>query len=242
MPDDEPPIVALAPDEANEELPFSAVLDFAIVEGNDFSVDIRPRSGTRVVRLKTPTTRALRDLVGATFDMRRVAELCSQYVAAVENGAAQVVQDALWMTAIVLYARCFNGGIRQRLDTAVLDSLSEGSREMHDNFLDLRDEFVAHSVNACEQTLAYAVVGTDTNLVVNTGTKHLWANPINKQDAEALKGLAWAFYNKGMQDRALLGAMVDDEARDLDKAALARLPDLTIEVPNVAKGKGRRKL
>ena len=235
-------MVAQSPDAAHEEQPFSAILDFAIVEGDDFSVDIQPRPGTRIAQLETPTTRALRDLVGATFDMKRVTELCRQYVSSMENDAAQIVQDALWMTAVVLYARCFNGGVRQSLDTAVLDLIPEKSREMHEHFIDLRDKFVAHSVNAYEQTLSYAVVSTDTNDVLSTGTKHLWANPMSRQSAETLEGLVWAFYNSGIQERALLGAVVGDEARALDKAALARLPELTIETPDMAKGKRRRTL
>lgn len=35
------------------------------------------------------------------------------------------------MTAVVLYARCFNGGVRQSLDIAVLDLIPEKPREMN---------------------------------------------------------------------------------------------------------------
>jgi len=219
---------------------FHAVLDFATTDG-DFSVNIRPRPGTRVVRLDTPTTRKLRDLVGATFDMKRVSELCREYIAAIDNDSPRTVQDALWMTAIVLYARCFNGGVRQSLNTDLLDSILGQSREVHHHFIDLRDKFVAHSVNAYEQTLPYAVISTETSEVLSTGTTHLWANPMNKLGAETLERLAWAFYNEGMRGQALLGIVAEDEARTLDGAALACLPDLKIETPDVAQGNRRRK-
>ena len=231
-----------APNEAsNAELTFNAVLDFATAEGDDFSVHIRPRPGTRVVRLDTPTARKLRDLVGATFDMKRVAELCKEYVSAIDSGAGQIVQDALWMAAIVLYARCFNGGVRQPLNAAVLDSIPGQSQEVHAHFLDLRDKFVGHSVSAYEQTLAYGVVSKETGVVTSTGTTHLWAKPMNRQGAETLERMAWAFYNDGMQSRALLGILISAEVDSLTPSEVERLPDLAIETPDVAKGSRRRR-
>lgn len=224
-----------------EEQTFRAVLDFAVSEGDDFEVVITPKPGTRVVRLNTPTTGKQRDLVGAMFDMERVAQLCREYVTAIESDAPQVVQDALWMTAIVLYARCFNGGVRQALDPAVLDSIPGESHKVHEHFLDLRNKFVAHSVNSYEQTLPYAVVSKETSEVLSTGTTHLWANPMNKQGAETLERLAWAFYNAGTETRALLGILVGVEVAALDGDALARLPDLAVETPDVAKGGRSRK-
>jgi hypothetical protein len=229
------------PAESNGEQTFEAVLDFAVAEGEDFEVIITPKAGTRVVRMDTATTRALRDLVGATFDMKRVAELCKEYVAAIENDSPQVVQDALWMTAVVLYARCFNGGVRQPLKTTVLDSVPGQAREAHGHFIDLRDKFVAHSVSVYEQTLPYVVVGLEKGDVLSTGTTHLWANPMNEQGAKTLEGLAWAFYNWGMEQRAVVGMLVRMEAEALDSASLARLPDLAVDTPSVEKGHRRRK-
>jgi hypothetical protein len=39
----------------------------------------------------------------------------------------------------------------------------------------------------------------------------------------------------------VLGTIADDEARTLDRAALACLPDLKIETPDVEQGNRRRK-
>jgi hypothetical protein len=230
-----------SPDDTDGESTFHAVLDFAVAEGDDFEVAITPKPGTRVVSMDTPTTRALRDLTGAMFDMKRVAELCREYVSAIESDSPQVVQDALWMTAVVLYARCFNKGVRRPLDRSILDSIPGQAREAHEHFIDLRDKFIAHSVNVYEQTLLYAVVSTETSEVLSTGTTHFWANPMNKKGAENLEGLAWAFYNAGMRDRALLEIMARAEADKLDIASIERLPDLAVETPNVERGHRRRK-
>jgi len=228
-------------DMPNEERVLHDVLDFVATEGEDYSLHIQPLPGTRVVRSESPSTRALRDLVGATFDMKRVTELCKEYLSALQNNASQNVQDALWMTAVVLYARCFKSGVRTELKMAALDSIPGNSHDAHNHFINLRDKFVAHSVNAYEQTLHYAVIRTDTSEVVSTGTAHLWANPLDKLGAETLERLAWAFYNDGMRRRTLLESVVDDEIRSLGRAEVEQLPDLTIETPGVAKANMRRK-
>lgn len=215
-------------------------VDFATAEGETFDVAIRPHPGTRVARLTTPNTEKQRHLEGAMFDMKRVADLCREYVAATEADASRPVQDALWMSAVVLYARCFNGGVRQRVDTSILDSVPGDAQKAHEHFIDLRDKFVAHSVNAYEQTLAYAVVSSDTGDVLSTGTLHLWANPMNQLGAQTLETLAWAFYNSGRAELDQLGVQVRHEADALGSAAIAALPDLVVETPHVASANRRR--
>lgn len=231
----EPPV------DPTEERTFEAAFDFAVAEGEGFEVVFTPKPGTRLVRLDTPTTRALRDLVGATFDMKRVAELCREYVAVIETDCPQVVQDALWMTAVVLYARCFNKGVRQPLKASLLDELPGKAREAHEHFMDLRDKFIAHSVSVYEQTLPYAVVGLETGESLGTGTAHFWANPMDRTGAETLERLASAFYQWGMTERAVLGMLARMEAEALDADSLARLPDLVVDTPSVEKGRRRRK-
>lgn len=224
-----------------DEETFRAVLDFAVSEGEDFDVTITPRPGTRVVKLDSLSANKLRDLAGAVFDMKRVVALCKEYVLATENCSSQVVRDALWMTAIVLYARCFNGGVRRPLDTAVLDSIPGESRELHQHFLHLRDKFIAHSVNSYEQTLVYAVIDSATGEVTSTGTTHLWANPMNTDGAKSLERLAMAFYNAGMRQRQLLEIIIGSEIDGLDRAALDSLPDLAVDPPSARKSGARRK-
>ncbi len=89
------PMAVPPPSEANDEQTFHAVLYFATVEGDDFSLAIQPRSGTRVVRLDSALARQVRDLAGAIFDMKRVATPCRRYVASMTDESPEVVQDAL---------------------------------------------------------------------------------------------------------------------------------------------------
>ena len=211
-------------------------VDFAVAEGDGFEVVIRPHAGTRVVRLSSPAAKQLEDLAGATFDMGRVIELCRQYISTMDSASSRTTQDALWITALVLYARCFNKGVRGSLDTAVLDTIPGQAREVHDHFMDLRDKFIAHSVNVYEQTLAYAVMELGSNELNSSGTTHLWANPMNRSGAETLVRLAQAFYDDAVERQIALTATLREEVIALDSTAVAALPDLAAVTPTVAKG------
>lgn len=223
----------------NEERQRDAI-DFSLIESDDFNVVIRPRPGTRVVKIRTETTPKHRDVAGALFDMRRVAQLCKEYVVATTNGTSQLTQDALWMSAVVLYARCFNRGVRRPFDPGVLGEPASDMRRVHQHILDLRDKFIGHSVNSYEQTVAYGVVDLVSDELTSHGTTHFWANPMDVDLADKLERLAWTFYNVGERVRALLGIVVRAELAELDRAAIAKLPDLTIETPSVERAQRRR--
>ncbi|MEJ3403931.1 hypothetical protein WDJ51_04240 [Rathayibacter sp. YIM 133350] len=216
-------------------------VDFATADGSDFEVRITPPPGKRFANLTTPTTTEFRDVTGALFDMKRVIELCEEYLSAMENNAARAVQDALWMSAIILYARCFNVGVRQRLDTTALDAVPGRPREVHQHFLDLRDKFLAHSVNIYEQTPVLAIIDLVNNDVERIGTIHAWANPMNEIGARHLLQLAQAFVVAGERQRSILDQQVGREALALTSDEVGRLPDLQMMTPTVARASRRRK-
>src|SRR5438309_1645863 len=58
--------------------------------------------------------------------------------------------DPLMVAIIIRYARSFKGGIRSRLPNAE-NVLTNGQLARHQYFLDVRDKFIAHSVNAFEE-------------------------------------------------------------------------------------------
>lgn len=215
-------------------------IDFALSEGDGFDVTITPRPGTRVVELRSDTTRRQRDISGVLFDLSRVLQLCKEYILGTTNGAAQIAQDALWMTAVVLYARCFNKGVRQALDVEMLGDHSSDARRVHQHIVDLRDKFIGHSVNSYEQTVAYGVIDLASGEIESHGTTHFWANPMDAALAEKLERLAHMFYDIAERDRSLLGIVVGVELAELDLESIAKLPDLEIERPSVEHAKRRR--
>jgi hypothetical protein len=59
--------------------------------------------------------------------------------------------EALWVAALVFYARCFAGGLRTSLNSSIYEGLNGEPLGAHQSFIDLRSKRVAHSVNAYEQ-------------------------------------------------------------------------------------------
>lgn len=114
-------------------------------------------------------------------------------------------------------------------------------REVHDHFIGLRTKFGVHSVNAYEQTLPYAVLHLSDGELEHTGTAHLLAEPLNRERAQKLERLARAFSHKAMQEKTRLGAALYDETKAMCRDALERLPELTVETPNVESGHRHRK-
>ncbi|WP_395639047.1 hypothetical protein [Pseudolysinimonas sp.] len=221
--------------------PRSDLLGFTFEQGDNFELIVKPKPGERVVRVDTDHSRELRDLVGICFDLRRVAEICDRYIQAMDADEAELIQDSLWMTAVMLYARCFNDGVRSRLSTDLLDTMEGQAREAHDHFIDLRNKFIAHSVNAYEQTLAHAVIDAKTGELKHSGTAHLWANAMNRDGALTLKRLAREFLGVASYQQWMTNLAVGAEIDELGPEGLLGLRDLATEVPNVERGKRRRK-
>jgi hypothetical protein len=61
------------------------------------------------------------------------------------------INEALWVAAVVFYARCFHGGIRHSLVPTIYDGLNGDPQGAHQFYMDMRDKRIAHSVNAYEQ-------------------------------------------------------------------------------------------
>lgn len=108
-------------------------VDLTTADGTDLDLTIRPRPGNRVVKLTTATTAPLLDTAGALFDMNHVVELCQAFLSDKSSEAPELspASQALWMTVLVLYARCLNGGVRRPLDTSTLDAKPGQSPDAH---------------------------------------------------------------------------------------------------------------
>lgn len=110
-----------------------------------------------------PSARTLADLSLTLMDLRFVIECCRR-IAPIDGPGTEddLVGRALWGSAVVAYARCFNGGKRSGLDRGILDEVSlEGAREFHDTVMHLRNKHIAHSVNAFEVAKVGVIPSTD---------------------------------------------------------------------------------
>ncbi len=106
--------------------------------------------------LDGPDAQALADVAGELMDVvfahRAVRELLGGWPSSAPYGPDTTGARALWIAAIVSYARCFKGGIRTSgAATSLVGGLRQLDQTSHGYFLDLRDKHIAHSVNAFEQ-------------------------------------------------------------------------------------------
>jgi hypothetical protein len=120
-----------------------------------------------------PVAQALADIGGELMDIAfahsAVQELLDSWPPDASLGPDSTSARALWMAAIVSYARCFRGGIRTSGTASTLISRLRGlDQSSHEYFLDLRDKHVAHSVNALEQATVFVRLGPAPDFEVGT--------------------------------------------------------------------------
>ena len=114
-------------------------------------------SVNRAVEVKLPEAEVLADLYGIVFDLEVAAHLCAK---AIELGQARqhdyIVVEGLVTAAVVRYGRCFSKGVRFWLCREDITEIGNDDLSTHGYFKDLRDKFVAHSVNRFEETYVTA--------------------------------------------------------------------------------------
>jgi hypothetical protein len=149
------------------------------------------------VRLDVPEANRLIDLNGIKWDLTFVIKWCDVYLAHFKRlfKEAQGDDDAFRAFAIAIptvYARCFASGVRRRLDAPLAKLLTAEETCCHEEFINLRDKHIAHSVNNFE--LGYIEVnlnpperGKQINLVT-VGTQTIMA--LKADSYEMLKMVA----------------------------------------------------
>ena len=106
------------------------------------------------VDFQVPEAQRLADLTGVASDLDMAREICRTYV----NYDEQGVLSDLWlkmslsMAAVVMYLRTSTSGVRAGIGSDHVRALPEPLREFHLHVKDLRDKWVAHSVNSLEET------------------------------------------------------------------------------------------
>ena len=103
-----------------------------------------------------PEAEALADAGGELMDLQFVdtalTELLDSWPLGADTGPDTTAARALWIAAVVWYARSFTTGLRTSgIAAEIASTLPEPSRAEHDYFVALRDKHMAHSVNVFEQ-------------------------------------------------------------------------------------------
>lgn len=101
--------------------------------------------------LNDKKTKFLASLQGIARDLESTINICKYLLTLLHQEKPDITMiDALTTAAVVKYARCFKTGCRDKIPQDYLKSLPDNLKANHDYFIDLRDKFIAHSVNIFE--------------------------------------------------------------------------------------------
>lgn len=154
----------------------------------------------RFVNLNIPEACLLADLASQAEDLQATADLCDLALAEASKGSSVVgLREALTNAAAVRYSRCFAEGVRANIPSDLLGGLPENQKTDHEFFIALRNKYIAHSVNAFEETkiVAYLVpeeVGPPG--VWTIGIQHLRRGGLGAQHFNRLKTLSLELHRR----------------------------------------------
>ena len=113
----------------------------------------------RYVNVELDEAKRLADLYGIDLDLRRCREYCEKYIQTLEGisqpSQIQAADEGVHLECFsayffIKYGRCFKGGIRETTSKEILAALSKGDLALHQLAINIRDKYVAHSVNDFE--------------------------------------------------------------------------------------------
>lgn len=114
---------------------------------------------SKSVEVEVPGGKELAELRAVLHDLKWVIEVCERLIAMLDTRLEEaVLTEALSTAALVRYMRCFSQGVRPKAPRELLDSLSDREQVRHQWFKDLRDKYVAHSVNPFEENVLTVLV------------------------------------------------------------------------------------
>lgn len=113
----------------------------------------------RNVNLNIKEAQLLADLYGIDMDLKFTEAFCDLLIKELRDSNDIDLLEALTTATLVKYARSFKKGVRCKIPENLLKNLSPELQELHYFCIDLRDKYIAHSVNAFEenQVVAYLV-------------------------------------------------------------------------------------
>jgi len=115
------------------------------------------------IEFNTPETKLLADLEGISGDLSATKEICERYIKGSTDSSFEniLLQESLCAAAIIRYGRSFGTGVRRWDQQTILDSLTDRLKRAHDYFKDLRDKWIAHSVNSFEENIVQVYLVPD---------------------------------------------------------------------------------
>lgn len=194
-------------------------------------VAFRSPNGARVVVTESTYADTLADLSSRLFDLDRAIEFCTVLDSVDED--SPLIRHSLTIAILASYGRAFSRDARKAsvLPLDVLNSLEGDARATHQNLLDLRNKYIAHSDNP------YETVVVGLTLASPPRPPALGNVYVNRVDMMGFRGgpevtrLARAFLKWGEKRIAQLSRTILAQEGRVDVGELYDRADLTHVVP-----------
>jgi hypothetical protein len=112
-----------------------------------------------IAELETQNARLLADHASVFQDLGFCIQCCDRLASMLRDGRKDtVLQQALWTSALVAYARCFGTGVRYGITPEIYARFEGEPLEVHKHYIKMRNKHIAHSVNPFEQVKVGAVL------------------------------------------------------------------------------------
>lgn len=106
------------------------------------------------VNIKLPEAKRLEDLYSIAYDLDACSKNCDYYLETSNKlsqpDGNQHYLECFSVNVFIKYGRCFVRGARTDTQIELSKVVPEGYRELHELFLDVRDKYIAHSINDFE--------------------------------------------------------------------------------------------
>jgi len=148
----------------------------------------------RFVNFCVKEAQLLADLTGVEVDLSATEDTCNLLLTKTsEEQADWTLVEALCSAALIRYGRAFASGIRAGVPNEVITSLSDELQEMHQYFKNLRDRWIAHSLNAFEENMVHAYLVPEERgpkSIASISVQHQRVITLSAMDITRLKSLA----------------------------------------------------
>lgn len=150
----------------------------------------------RSIAFNNPESYRLADLAGVETDLLTAERFCDRYLAESKKEKPEwELLEIICTAAIVRYGRSFNSGTRDGLSDKVLNQLLPEYRVLHERFKNLRNRWVAHSVNEFEVNevaLWLAPPGRGPMGILSVSVKQQRVTSLGFEEMQSLKNLCAA--------------------------------------------------
>jgi hypothetical protein len=105
------------------------------------------------IEFRLNEAQALADYTSIAYDLRTARDFARAILEESQKPQPNFsLSDPFMVATIIRYARAFLGGVRLKLYDDAVGVLTEQQRARHIEFMHIRDKYIAHSVNAFEES------------------------------------------------------------------------------------------